>query len=105
MTPTSRLFVIDDQHPEDLAMLQALYSRSGASVMEHLEKVKAAGSGKFMESYYIGYGHESIGDCGSTTIFIEGVSMFAAKAIQDNRLYNGQEASTRYIDFSRQPFV
>lgn len=97
-----RLFVIDDQNPEDIAMMQALYSRSAASVTEHLEKVKASGSGKFMESFYVGYGHESIGDCGSTTIFIEGVSMLAAKAIQDWPLYSGQETSTRYIDMSKQ---
>lgn len=31
--------------------------------------------------------------------------MLAAKAIQDNMLYSGQEASTRYIDFSNQPFL
>ncbi len=71
--------------------------------MVHLEKVKKSGSGKFMESFYVGYGHESIGDCGSTTIFIENVSMFAAKAIQDWPLYSGQETSTRYIDMSKQP--
>lgn len=99
----TRLFVIDDQNPEDIAMMQALYSRSAASVMEHLEKVKKSGSGKFMESFYVGYGHESIGDCGSTTIFIENVSMLAAKAVQDWPMYSGQETSTRYIDMSKQP--
>jgi thymidylate synthase ThyX len=102
MTPEPRIFVIDDQNPEDIAMMQALYSRSAASVTEHLAKVKAIGSGKFMESFYVGYGHESIGDCGSTTIFIEGVSMLADKAIQDWPLYSGQETSTRYIDMSKQ---
>lgn len=96
------IFVIDDQNPEDIAMMQALYSRSAASVTEHLAKVRAAGSGKFMQSFYVGYGHESIGDCGSTTIFIEGVSILAAKAIQDWPLYSGQETSTRYIDMSKQ---
>ncbi len=103
MSLEPRLFVIDDQNPEDIAMMQALYSRSAASVTEHLEKVQAAGSGKFMQSFYVGYGHESIGDCGSTTIFIEGVSTLAAKAIQDWPLYSGQETSTRYIDMSKQP--
>ncbi len=96
------IFVIDDQAPEDMAMLQALYSRSPASVVSHLEKLKAVGSGKFMEQYYVGYGHASIGDCGMTTVFIEQVSMLVAKAVQDNPLYSGQEASTRYLDFSRQ---
>jgi len=97
-----KVFVIDDQHPEDIAMMQALYSRSAASVTKHLEKVKKSGSGKFMESFYVGYGHESIGDCGSTTIFIEGVSILAAKEIQNWAMYSGQETSTRYIDMSKQ---
>lgn len=96
------IFIVDDRHPEDMAMLQALYSRSPASVVTHLEKLKAAGSGKFMDQYYVGYGHASIGDCGQTTCFVEQVSMLVAKAIQENPLYNGQEASTRYLDYSKQ---
>ena len=55
-----------------------------------------------MSSYYVGYGHASIGDCGVTTLFIEDISLLACKAVQDNQLYSGQESSTRYIDFSKQ---
>ncbi len=91
--------------PQDTAMMQALYSRSGASVVEHVEKVKASGSGKFMERFYVGYGHASIADCGSTTLFIEGVSMLVAKAVEDWPLFSGQETSSRYIDFSKQPIT
>jgi len=58
-----------------------------------------------MERFYIGYGHASIGDCGSTTIFIECVSELVAKAIQDNQMYSGQQTSSRYVDLSRQPKV
>lgn len=90
---------------EDRAMLQSLYSRSPASVLTHLEKLAETGSGKFMAQFYVGYGHKSIGDCGDTTVFIENVSMLVAKAIQDNMLYDGQEVSTRYLDFALQPFV
>lgn len=97
------IFILDDFHPEDNAMLQALYSRSPRSVMEHVEKLKQTGSGKFMERYYVGYGHASIGDCGSTTLYLENVSMLVAKAIQNHPLYNGQEASTRYLDFASRP--
>jgi len=90
---------------EAVAMLQALYSRSVGSVVQHLEMVeRPGGAEKFMSTYYVGYGHKSIGDCGDTIIFIEGVSMLAAKAIQDSRLYNGQESSTRYINFAEQQF-
>lgn len=93
--------LVDDLPPESVAMLQALYSRSPASVVTHLEQVQASGPERFMDRYYVGYGHDSIGDCGTTTLFIEDVSMLAAKAIQDWPLYRGQEASTRYMDFSQ----
>ena len=73
--------------------------------MTHAEKVRQSGSGKFMEQYYVGYGHASIGDCGSTTIYFENVSMLVAKAVQDHPLYSGQEASTRYLDFATQPMI
>ena len=102
------IIVIDGNdlpNPEDMAMIQALYSRSPRSVKEHLEKVKAKGSASFVEQYMVQYGHKSIGDCGTTTICVENVSMLAAKAIQDSALYNGQEASTRYLDMSKQQLV
>jgi len=99
------IFIVDDQGPEATAMLQALYSRSGESAREHLKQVQERGSAKFMENYYVGYGHASIGDCGSTTLFVEGLSILACKAVQDNPLYSGQESSTRYIDFSKQPII
>lgn len=98
--------------PEVRAMLQAFYSRSPMPIEERLrslngddkelkeDKIKAA-----IKRYYVDYGHASIGDCGDTTIFIEGVSMLAAKAVQDYPLYRGQECSTRYLDFSSVPFL
>jgi thymidylate synthase ThyX len=100
-----RIRVYDEFQPETAAMLQALYSRSSASVESHIEKIRVRGSSKFMESYYVGYGHASIGDCGFTTLFIEDISLLACKAIQDTPLFAGQETSTRYIDFSTQRIV
>lgn len=99
------LFILPSQYsgdPEVVSMLQAFYSRSGEGIESRLfrlgsdlSKVKEA-----LKKYYVGYGHQSIGDCGTLTIFIEGVSILAAKAIQENPLYNGQECSTRYIELS-----
>jgi thymidylate synthase ThyX len=97
-----RVFVYDEFPPETSAMLQALYSRSAQSVVQHAEKVREKGPANFMSSYYVGYGHASIGDCGVTTLYVEDVSLLACKAIQDNALYSGQETSTRYIDFAQQ---
>lgn len=90
---------------ESEAMLQALHSRSIGGIKNHLEVLKKKGPEKFMSTFYVGYGHKSIGDCGTCTIFIEGVSMLAAKAVQDWPLYSGQESSTRYIDFAKQKFI
>ena len=104
-TYEKRIIIVDDVPPEANAMLQALYSRSPKSVTEHLKQVEKVGPEKFMKNYYVGYGHKSIGDCGTTTIFVENVSMLAAKAIQDWPMYNGQEASTRYLDFASQPVL
>ena len=87
------------------AMLQALHSRSTGGLRSHLKVLAEKGADNFMEKFYVGYGHHSIGDCGDTTIFIEGVSMPAVKAVQDNPLFRGQESSTRYLDFSQQAFI
>ncbi len=91
--------------PEAEAMLQALHSRSLGGILNHLVTLARQGFKNFMKKFFVGYGHKSIGDCGTITIFIEGVSMLVAKAVQDSRLYAGQEASTRYIDFAKQPFI
>jgi thymidylate synthase ThyX len=91
--------------PEANAMIQALHSRSIGGIDAHLLKLAQKGAKQFMDTYYVGYGDKSIGDNGTATIFVEGMSMLVAKAIQDSMLYNGQEASTRYIDFSKQAFA
>jgi deoxycytidylate deaminase/thymidylate synthase ThyX len=99
------IFIYDEFSPEDTAMMQALYSRSPESVVNHAEKVRQTGSGKFMEKFYVGYGHASIADCGSTTLFIENISILADKALQDWPLYSGQETSTRYVDMSKRAII
>jgi thymidylate synthase ThyX len=103
----SNIQIIDNIEPEVLAFYQAFYSRSHLSINDRLENLHEdpAVLKKQLGKYYIGYGHQSIGDCANTTIFIEGVSLLAAKAFQDTPLYSGQESSTRYIDFSKQGFV
>lgn len=102
------VFVLDNGaviDSEAEAMLQALHSRSTGGIKHHLQVLADKGPEDFMSRFYVGYNHKSIGDCGTTTTFIEGVSMLTAKAIQDFALYAGQESSTRYIDFSKQRFI
>lgn len=132
----AKLILADDLHPEDAAMIQALYSRNSASAETHILKIyadrraairKAIGDGapesqvdalmeimsgnasakadRLMNRYVVSYGHKSIADCGTTTLFSENVSMLAAKAIQDWPLYCGQETSSRYRDLSTRLIV
>ena len=103
---TARVVLIDTQATitvEDECMLQAKYSRSPNTILEHIKGVRKSGSGKFMSMFYVGYGHKSIADCGHATLYVENVSMLCAKALQDFPLYGGQEVSTRYVDFNTQP--
>lgn len=97
-----RVIVIDGLNPEDNAMIQALYSRDPKSVLKHFEKLRKDGTKQIMGTFYVGYGHGSIGQCGYTTICLENVSMLVAKAFQDSALYDGQESSTRYLNMSLQ---
>lgn len=101
----AQVIIVDGLPPEEEAMSQALYSRKPESILSHLLKVFGKGADGFMGQYYSQYGHNSIGDCGSTTLYFEEVSMLAAKAIQNWSLYNGQEASTRYLDFKGRKMI
>jgi thymidylate synthase ThyX len=94
-----KITIHQENNPEDNAAIQAWYSRSAEGLQGMLEKLGRQGSGKFMEQIFIQYGHGSVGDLGTTTVHFEGISMLAAKALQDTPLYNGQESSTRYIDW------
>lgn len=100
------IFIIDaaehNLNAEQSAKLQALYSRNPASVMSHINDITSEDVSTWMEKWYVGYGHDSIGQMGTTTAHFEGVSMIAAKYIQNNDYYNGQELSSRYADMNEQ---
>lgn len=101
----SQIVLYDHLTPEESAMALSLFSRDPRSVLVHLDQIAKVGPEKFMGQFYVGYGHKSIGDCGTTNVCFENVSLLAAKAIQDWALYNGQEASTRYLNMGAQPLI
>lgn len=87
---------------EDMAMIAAKCSRSLESFDEFIKEAMEANaetSGNFMRLFNVGFSHKSIADCGSTTIYFENISIVAAKAIENSKLFNGQETSTRYNEF------
>lgn len=90
---------------EDGAMLCSKLSRTPMPMENILAEIAAKGSGPFIEKFLIGYGHASIGNCGWSTLHVEGCSMLAAKALESHPKFGGQECSTRYLDFVRHLFV
>lgn len=97
-----------DHFPPDVqAMLMALYSRSYAPIESRLPTTPESEDSlrSRLRQFYVGYGHKSIGQCGHSSVWFEGVSQLAAKAIENHPLFNGQESSTRYIDFTSQDMV
>lgn len=61
-----------------------------------------ASAAKFMEQWYVGYGHASVGDCAVGAVLgIEGISQLACKALQHWPLFSGLETSTRAVDFAK----
>lgn len=100
--------IIDELPPEDEATLQALNSREAGGLAVNLTKVidpESKTVDRVVGKFYVGYGHQSIGDCGTTSLFFDRISILAAKAIQDWELYSGQETSTRYVDVTGTDYV
>lgn len=96
--------ITDKFDPEVQAMLLAFYSRSYAPIAGRLPDTQESADEhkKKLGKYYVEWGHKSVGQLGVTTVWLEGVSQLAAKAIENHPLFNGQESSTRYINYGTQ---
>lgn len=99
--------VTDKFDPEVQAMLLAMYSRSFGPIADRLpdSEESADEHKKKLGKFYVDWGHKSVGQLGFTTVWLEGVSQLAAKAIENHPLFNGQESSTRYINYGTQPAI
>ena len=98
--------VTDHLDPQVRAMLMAMYSRTTGSILDRLPELEDQESlSQKFGTFYVGYGHKSVGQLGNSDVYFEGVSQLAAKSLENHQLYNGQESSTRYINFSNQPMI
>lgn len=95
------IYLVKEPNQEKQARCCAMFSRSHVPLSEQLNNSTNEQSSNFVQKYVSGYGHNSINDCGFVCFAIEGISMIAAKFIEDYPLFNGQESSTRYINFDR----
>jgi len=94
-----RVYLQNFDNQEVQARCCALFSRSHKPLDEQAAKATVEQAEAFARTYVVGYGHNSINDCGSICASLERISMIAAKFIEDYPLFNGQESSTRYIPF------
>ena len=94
-----RVYLQKFDNQEVQARCCALFSRSHKPLDEQAAKATTEQAEAFARTYVVGYGHNSINDCGSICAAVERISMIAAKFIEDYPLFNGQESSTRYIPF------
>ncbi len=106
-----RVYAVINVPPEISAYATVRYSRSPDSMKDSIawiyrKSAEAAASGaeKFLDTYYFNYGHKSIADCGHVIMAIERWSQLMAEEVEDEQLWDGQEQSTRYQDFSRPKF-
>ena len=95
----------DENH--DNGSLNATLSRDPGSIESRLEKVfgNEKIAQRVLDIYFKKYGHNSIGDMGTVMFSVEGLSMMGAVRLVEHRLFNGQEASTRYLDFGKMGYL
>ncbi len=99
------IYALTDIPPETQAYALARYSRSAASLRESVAWIGTQKAADFLETFYFSYGHKSIADMAHLTLALENISVLAAISIEDEQLWDGQERSTRYQDFSRSRYV
>lgn len=99
------IYAIVDIAPETQAYALARYSRSAASLRESVGWISNQKAADFLETFYFAYGHKSIADMAHITLALENISVLAAVLIEDEPLWDGQERSTRYQDFTRSRYV
>ncbi|HIP21791.1 MAG TPA: hypothetical protein EYG72_02485 [Candidatus Pacebacteria bacterium] len=98
---------MEDFVPEMQAALGATLSRDPGSIESRLKKIFGSKkiSQRILDVYFKKYGHNSIGDMGNLIFSIEGSSMRGAFNLLEDQLFNGQEASTRYLDFGKMGYL
>jgi thymidylate synthase ThyX len=79
----------------------AMFSRSAKPLDENLAGLNQEKASKFFDAFYHKYGHASIADMAHIPMAMEDVSILAAMTIEDQPLWDGQERSTRYQDYSK----
>lgn len=98
------IYALSHVPPEVSAYGMAKYSRSSASMRDSLLELSQQKAQAFLNTFYFSYGHASIADLAHVPLAVEDISLLAAMEVVDEPLWDGQERSTRYQDFSESPY-
>ncbi len=82
------------------AAIGAAQSRNPATLLERMLELTLQAVKRIIGRYFRNYGHSSVGEMGNLYLSFEGISMIGALRTINFPLFRGQEASTRYLDFS-----
>lgn len=97
-----RVYALPDTlTPEMVAVALAKTSRSPDSFETNAGLLTEEKAATFHDKYVLGFGHGSVAELAGTHVCIEGISMLAAKALEDGRLGSYVEQSTRYQVWDR----
>lgn len=88
--------------PEELAYAMARFSRSSDGFADSLKWIRdqKKSSSAFINQYYFDFGHASIADLAHSAFAFEGITHLEAFYLWQEPLFDGQEQSTRYQDYS-----
>ncbi len=100
-----RIVVLINGDPEMFAALGATLSRDPAPLRVRFAELTLKQRDRIIGRYFRNYGHDSIGEMGHLTLAVEDVSMYGALRTIEFARFQGQEASTRYIDFSETRYL
>lgn len=104
MTRQRHIYAMTGVAPEQQAYAMAKYSRSAQSLADSARELTSDRTRKFLNTMYFKYGHASIADMAHISLGIEQISLWAAIALVDEQLWDGQERSTRYQPFRETGF-
>ncbi len=100
--PKRDIFAVWGVEPEVGGYGLAKYSRSHKPYRETIKALDQKKASEFYKTFYLKYRHKSVADLAHAIFIFENISNYPAReALWDDSLLDGQESSTRYLDFTK----
>ena len=101
--PKRDIFAVWGVEPEVGGYGMAKFSRSLKPYQETVIGLDQEKAAEFYRTFYLKYRHKSVADLAHGIFIFQNISNYPAReALWDDSLLDGQESSTRYLDFTKQ---